>query len=58
MYSGTTDAESLLCKQILGTSSLAGPGASTEKDPAMLLAKMAYKTFFYWAVAAYPKSFE
>ena len=58
MYYGTTDAESLLCKGLLGTSSLAGPGASTENDPAMLLAKMAYKTFFNWAVATYPESFE
>lgn len=58
MFYGTVDAKSVkFCRGLFGTSSLAGPGASAEKDPAMLLAKLAYKTFFNWTVGAYPEAF-
>ena len=58
IYSGTTDAKSVkYCNGFLGTSSSARPGVSTLSDPAMLIAKMAYKTFFNYTVNAYPEAF-
>ena len=32
--------------------------SSRNEEPAILLAKMAYKTFFNWAVATYPELFD
>ena len=61
VWLGTVDPESVkYCLGLFGTSAsgLVGEDASrTENDPAILLAKMAYKTFFNWAVAAYPEAF-
>ena len=54
IWLGTVDAKSVRhCITIL-------PGSTTAaaSDPATLLTKMAYKTFFNWAVDTYPESFE
>lgn len=57
-WSGTIDPKSVkYCVGLFGTS---GSGLSEEADAnnsSMLLAKMAYKTFFNWAQDAYPESF-
>lgn len=53
LYSGTTDAKSEShCVGFGGTTS-----SASREDPASLVAKMAYKTFFNWAVQTYPDSF-
>lgn len=55
VWYGTLDAKSVTyCSNIFGTSTT----AASANDPANLLAKMAYKTFFNWAVDTYPGSFE
>jgi len=57
-FYGSTDANSTKwCTSILGSSSAVGPNASVEKDPAMLMLKMAYKTFFSWYRLANPEIF-
>ena len=54
---GTTNAKSVkYCTALLGSTSAAS--LAGENDPAVLMAKMAYKTFFNWAAKTYPESFE
>ena len=58
VWLGTVDPESVkYCLGLFGSGLVGEDASRTENDPAILLAKMAYKTFFKWAVAAYPEAF-
>lgn len=55
---GTVDPKSVkYCIGFLGTSASGLGGEADAKNSSMLLAKMAYKTFFNWAQETYPESF-
>lgn len=57
IWKGTTDAKSVTyCKGLFG--SAGSSSMSYQSDQTILLAKMAYKTFFDYVTAAYPDSFE
>lgn len=60
MIFGTVNAKSItFCYGLFGSSSSSAQSASTtENDPAILLAKMAYKTFFNWMARAHGGAFE
>ena len=62
---GTTNAKSATyCYKLLGTkdvyysSSRSVTGFDDVPDSAMLVAKMAYKTFFNWVSETYPQAFQ
>ena len=57
--SGTVYAKSeLYCTPLFGSSSASlVNGQRVEDEPSVLVAKMAYKTLFNWAVTTYPESF-